>query len=121
MIRERGGRATVIALEDAYSHEARATFGETPLLTAAPFGPRVLGYAPGLGRRLREADPDVLHLHGIWTDLSRVGTRWARRTGRPYLISPHGMLDPWITARGRWKKALARIGYERASWARADA
>jgi poly(glycerol-phosphate) alpha-glucosyltransferase len=26
------------------------------------------------------------------------------------------MLDPWITGRGRWKKGLARVGYERASW-----
>ncbi|MEI9915000.1 MAG: glycosyltransferase [Methylovirgula sp.] len=32
------------------------------------------------------------------------------------MISPHGMLDPWITARGRWKKTLARLGYERRSW-----
>jgi poly(glycerol-phosphate) alpha-glucosyltransferase len=52
---------------------------------------------------------------------SRAATQWARRTGRPYLISPHGMLDPWITGRGRGKKALARLGYERASWRRADA
>jgi poly(glycerol-phosphate) alpha-glucosyltransferase len=121
MIRDRGGRATVIALEDAYSGEAPAALGETPLLTAKPRGPRLLGYAPGLARKLAEADPDLLHLHGIWTDLSRIATRWARQTGRAYLISPHGMLDPWITGRGRWKKALARAGYERASWARADA
>jgi glycosyltransferase involved in cell wall biosynthesis len=51
---------------------------------------------------------------------SRAATHWAGRSGRPYLISPHGMLDPWITARGRWKKALARAGYERASWRAAD-
>ena len=31
------------------------------------------------------------------------------------------MLDPWITGRGRWKKALARAGYERRSWRRASA
>ena len=31
------------------------------------------------------------------------------------------MLDPWITARGRWKKALARSGYERRSWRAARA
>jgi len=47
---------------------------------------------------------------------SHAGAQWAKRTGRPYLISPHGMLDPWIVARGRWKKALARVGYERESW-----
>jgi glycosyltransferase involved in cell wall biosynthesis len=119
MIRQCGGRATVIALDDVHANEAREALGETPLKTAAPLGPRMLGYSPGIARVLADAQPDVLHLHGIWTDLSRVGARWARRTGRSYVISPHGMLDPWITGRGRWKKALARRGYERASWHRA--
>jgi poly(glycerol-phosphate) alpha-glucosyltransferase len=50
---------------------------------------------------------------------SAAGAAWAARTGRPYVISPHGMLDPWITGRGRAKKWLARHGYERRSWARA--
>ncbi len=31
------------------------------------------------------------------------------------------MLDPWITSRGRTKKAAARLVYERASWGRAFA
>ena len=44
------------------------------------------------------------------------GLVWARRTGRPYYITPQGMLDPWILRRGRWKKSLARLGYEEAAW-----
>jgi poly(glycerol-phosphate) alpha-glucosyltransferase len=31
------------------------------------------------------------------------------------------MLDPWITARGRWKKRLARHAWERRSWRAASA
>jgi poly(glycerol-phosphate) alpha-glucosyltransferase len=121
MIESAGGRVTVVALEDGGSAEARAALGRVPLVTAPAAGPAMLGFSPTMARRLAEVDPDLLHLHGIWTDLSRIGANWARGTGRPYLISPHGMLDPWITARGRWKKALARAGYERASWRRADA
>jgi poly(glycerol-phosphate) alpha-glucosyltransferase len=33
--------------------------------------------------------------------------RWARRQGRPYVISPHGMLDPWALANSPWKKRIA--------------
>jgi glycosyltransferase involved in cell wall biosynthesis len=84
-------------------------------------GPAQVGYAPELVANLLAADLDCLHLHGIWMYPSQAGARWAQRTGRPYLISPHGMLEPWITARGRWKKALARAGYERASWRAASA
>ena len=29
------------------------------------------------------------------------------------------MLDPWITDRGKWKKVLARVGYERNGWRQA--
>ncbi len=44
---------------------------------------------------------------------------WARETGKPLVISPHGMLDPWITQRNAWKKHLARLGWERRAWHRA--
>lgn len=121
LIRNAGGRVTVIALEDAHSEDDRALLGGAALETVPVAGPAFFGYAPGLLDALLATGADILHLHGIWMYPSRAATLWARRTGRPYLISPHGMLDPWITARGRWKKALARRFYERASWRRADA
>ena len=121
MIRDSGGRATIVALHDARGGEALSLAGDTPLLTATVTGPAQIGYAPGLPGLLRRADPDLVHLHGIWMYPSRAGALWARASGRPYLISPHGMLDPWITARGRWKKAIARAVYERDSWRRAAA
>lgn len=121
IIRELGAVPVVVALADPHALEDRAKLGEAELLLADTAGPRQIGYAPELVRRLDEARLDLLHLHGIWMYPSRAGSVWARRSGRPYLISPHGMLDPWITARGRWKKALARAGYERASWAAATA
>ena len=121
MIRTMGGEPVVFALDDGRGEEAAAALAPTPLVLAPIMGPGQVGYAPGQLRQLRNAGIDLLHLHGIWMHPSRAGAQWARATGRPYVISPHGMLDPWITARGRWKKALARLGYERASWARATA
>lgn len=121
MIRSLGGEASIFALEDAHSAEDAANFAPSALSSHAVIGPRQIGYAPSLVPALLAANLDYLHLHGIWMYPSRAGTVWARRTGRPYFVSPHGMLDPWITARGRWKKALARLGYERASWQAARA
>ena len=121
MLREAGAEVTVVALEDRHSDEDRALLGPVPLRIARVSGPAFFGYAPDLLDQLLETRADLLHLHGIWMYPSRAGERWARRTGRPYVISPHGMLDPWITARGRWKKALARAGYERASWRQVSA
>jgi hypothetical protein len=62
MIRKAGGRATVIALEDAFSGEDRAGLGATPLLTAPVIGPKWFGFAPQLRHLLSRADPDVVHL-----------------------------------------------------------
>ena len=116
MIRGLGGEALVFALADRHSAEDRARFAPGAVYHHAIAGPAQIGYAPGLINSLLAAELDCLHLHGIWMYPSRAGTCWARQTGRGYVISPHGMLDPWITARGRWKKALARASYERASW-----
>ena len=119
LIAAQGGTPVVIALEDAWAHEDRHRFGAAEVLTVPVRGPRQIGFAPALARCLDAAALDCLHLHGIWMYPSAAAAAWASRTGRPCIVSPHGMLDPWITGRGRWKKALARLGYERRSWRRA--
>jgi poly(glycerol-phosphate) alpha-glucosyltransferase len=121
LIRQLGGEARIFALDDAHSDADATRFAPSVVTHCAIRGPKQVGYAPDLVPALLAAELDLLHLHGIWMYPSRAGATWARQTGRPYIISPHGMLDPWITARGRWKKALARLGYERASWRAAAA
>lgn len=121
MIRRLGGEPVIFALDDAHAREDAVRFSPAAVHLTRTAGPRQVGFAPGMVEALEKAQLDILHLHGIWMYPSRAGAVWARRTGKPYLISPHGMLDPWITARGRAKKALARIGYERASWRTATA
>ena len=111
-----GGTPVVVALHDADADADRARFGDAAVHHVVVRGPQQIGWAPGLNAVLTAADVDLLHLHGIWMYPSRAGARWAAATRRPYIVSPHGMLDPWITARGRWKKALARRGYERRNW-----
>ena len=120
LIRSLGGTALVFALEDAFSRTDAERFGDCEMNASAVRGPAQIGYAPGLANRLQAARLDCLHLHGVWMYPSRAGAQWAQASGKGYIVSPHGMLDPWITARGRWKKALARRGYERGNWARAS-
>lgn len=116
MIRSLGGEAPVFALADRYSAEDAHRFGGSALSHSAVRGPGQIGYAPDLLPCLLAAELDLLHLHGIWMYPSRAALLWTQRTGQRSIVSPHGMLDRWITGRGRWKKALARAGYERASW-----
>jgi len=121
MLQRLGASPQVFGLHDPFTEEDRARFGSVPVIACPVIGPRQIGFAPRLASAMLGANLDCLHLHGIWMYPSAAASHWAMPSGRPYIISPHGMLDRWITARGKAKKALARTGYERRSWARATA
>lgn len=78
----------------------------------ARYGPERFSYAPGLKKGLKEGNPDILHLHGLWRYPSVVAARWHRHTGKPYIVHPHGMLDPWAVRNSHWKKVLAGMFYK---------
>ncbi|MGB2560797.1 MAG: glycosyltransferase [Akkermansiaceae bacterium] len=68
---------------------------------------------PDLDERLDQINPQVLHTHGIWSYLSIGVPRWARKHHKPYVVSPHGMLDKWALDNSKFKKKLASALYER--------
>lgn len=49
---------------------------------------------------------DVVHLHTPWDPFNRPLADAARRAGKPYLVTIHGMLDDWCLASKAWKKHL---------------
>ncbi|RKD87721.1 glycosyltransferase [Mangrovibacterium diazotrophicum] len=65
------------------------------------------------GKNLRKGDYDLVHLQHIWHPYIHVMAKAARRAGIAYLITPRGMLEPWIMNRNRWKKQLAMFLYQR--------
>lgn len=54
----------------------------------------------------------ILHTHGLWTRLSVLVPRLAKESSRPYVVSPHGMLDKWALAQSKNKKRIARFLFE---------
>lgn len=77
----------------------------------------------GAAQALRSAvaASDVVHLHGVWYTIVRVAAREARRAGVPYVLAPHGMLDPWSLGQKALKKRVAMaVSFRRvmngASW-----
>lgn len=100
-----GEDATVTGVADPEEPVAEA-------ITFPPMGPLALGYAPGMARFLDARAPDLLHLHGLFTWPSEIARRFGRRTGRPVVVTPHGMLEPWALAHSAWKKRLFRVFIE---------
>lgn len=75
-------------------------------------GPRAFGYSRTMQVALLQADYDIVHTSGLWQNMSRIALSWHRKTGRPHIISPRGMLDPWALNNSRWKKRIAAVFFE---------
>ena len=57
-------------------------------------------------------DVQIVHLHGVWDPILKAAATTAHRRGIPYVVAPHGMLDPWSLSQRSWKKKLALLmGY----------
>jgi len=50
---------------------------------------------------------DIAHIHGVWEGMLAQAASTSVAAGKPYLHSPHGMLDDWALSVGRAKKRLA--------------
>jgi glycosyltransferase involved in cell wall biosynthesis len=105
-------RVSVLGLNDDFSDEDRQAWAPLPLRSFTVLGPKRFGYAPGLLPSLRARVPDLVHVHGLWQYNSIAAWHWHHRSGLPYLVSPHGMLDAWALSHARGRKRLAWGLYE---------
>ena len=55
---------------------------------------------------------DILHLHGLWMYPNWAAGSVAKATGIPFVMSPHGMLEPWSLGRGNLKKKATGLLFE---------
>jgi poly(glycerol-phosphate) alpha-glucosyltransferase len=70
------------------------------------------GYSNQLVPAMLGAELDILSVHGLWKYCSRGSLRWHGKTGRPYVVHPHGMLEPWALRNAKLKKRIAALLYE---------
>lgn len=118
----RAGHEVVLAATDAGTHGHR--WNDLPGMDAVrvvelPAG-RWAGI-PSAYHRLVTPERTILHLHGAWDLSLRTAAAAARHVARPYLLTPHGMLDPWSLRQSRLKKWLAMHATHRAMHRRAAA
>lgn len=107
-----GVNVVVLGLRDEFTEVDLPFWQPVPVQVFSVLGPNRFGFAPRLNKALLEVDCDIAHTHGIWMYLSIGMTKLHRRRNVPYLISAHGMLDPWAIKNSFWKKRMAHTGYE---------
>ena len=108
------GQVSVYSLEDSESANDLSAWSIVKPQIFPAFGPRAVGWAPELAKVLMSGPHDLLHTQGIWQGVSLAVHRWHVATGKPYLISPRGMFDPWALSQSRWKKRIVSVLYESA-------
>jgi glycosyltransferase involved in cell wall biosynthesis len=89
---------------------------------AFPVGrPRFWGTSWPMHRRLRTLlpDADIVHIHMLYLFHDWAAAALCRRLKRPYIVQPHGALDPFIWRRHRWRKAIIETAFQRADLRRA--
>lgn len=70
---------------------------------------------------LNDIKPDLVHVNCCWMPQSAFTQKWAQKLGYKVILSPHGMLEPWIISRHYWtKKVPALLLYQKAAIKNAD-
>jgi poly(glycerol-phosphate) alpha-glucosyltransferase len=109
---ETGMDVRVLGTQDEFTAQDLAAWAPIQVSAFKPAWPEKFGYSPHFTEELARFRPDVTHTHGIWLYPSVATNRYSRRSGTPYVISAHGMLDPWAIRNSRWKKVIAHFLYE---------
>lgn len=111
-----GADVSVLGGREARFEEERGVWGRLPLVTY-PLGPSRYGFSPAVVSEIARLKPDILHIHGLWSAGSIYGRLAPKAT--QVVISPRGMLDPWILKRRPWLKTPHAALWERPSLRRA--
>lgn len=84
----------------------------SPLKFAGP-GRTHYGWSPRLAEELRGELPntDLVVIHGLWQHHAPAARRACRAHGVPYVVCPHGMLDPWSLRQHPVKRLLKSVNW----------
>jgi glycosyltransferase involved in cell wall biosynthesis len=103
----------VFGLWDEFAEADSKKWSPVPVAAFKPSWPKVIGRSPEFLEELNAFAPDISHTHGLWLYPSIAAKNYGRKNNWPYLVSPHGMLDPWALKNSRWKKKIAYALFER--------
>lgn len=102
-----GCDVSVCALRDEMSLEDAVEWSPVVPRLIDGLPAQLYGWSRGWRQALDREMPSVVHIQGLWLAHLGVADRWCRNRGRPLVVSPRGMLEPWAMQYKRWKKALA--------------
>lgn len=73
----------------------------------------IISQVEAIRRRLNEEGFDVVHLHGTWSPILAIAAYLSHSRNIPFIVSPHGCLEPWALGHRKLKKQVALAVYQR--------
>lgn len=119
-VAKRGHDVAVYTTDRACEPGERLPYGESVMRDGVELRmfpeqqPRVVATSWPLYRALAEriGQVDVVHLHSLYLFHVWAAARIARRAGVPYLLRPHGTLDPFLWQRHRLRKRVMELAFQ---------
>ena len=70
---------------------------------------------------LQTIRPEIVHINCCWMPQCAFAQKWAQSMGYKVVLTPHGMLEPWIIKRNYWTKKLPALWlYQKEAIQKAD-
>jgi glycosyltransferase involved in cell wall biosynthesis len=105
---DRGGDDVVDAVRGPSGGEFAVHVFPVRFLNAWAYSPELASFV----RRNVHA-VDIVHIHSLYLFPTAVAAAVCRRRGRPYIIRPHGTLNPYQRTRHPWRKSIYELLIER--------
>ncbi|HMK68833.1 MAG TPA: glycosyltransferase, partial [Stellaceae bacterium] len=108
LMARRGHQVRVVATDRGFAPEERERLPGVEIEVFPASWPAFFGTSWPLKARLAQAvrEADVVHLHSLYLFHDWACARYCWRYDKPYIVEPHGTLDPYIYSRHRWRKAF---------------
>ena len=52
------------------------------------------------------AEDNLVHIHGVWMYPQYISAKLSAINNKPFVITPHGMFEPWLWKQGYLKKKI---------------
>jgi glycosyltransferase involved in cell wall biosynthesis len=121
LMARRGHDVRIVTTDRGYEPEARVEGAAFEIDALPGSWPAFFGTSWALRRRLAEVirDVDVVHLHSLYLFHDWVAGDYCRRFSKPYIVKPHGTLDPFLYRRHRFRKIIVEVMFQNAVLRRA--